>query len=198
MSFLFPTFKRTLSFRQNQSHCQLRDMRCPSNMWMAYLFVHSVKHEIDDSGCLCSLCLLGVCGSLAVLLDPDITTVSYCPFLIHWIIGSLGRNWPSCKVWGRDGQGFKKKKSRTWSKNNFLSMNGPSVDGGTKCAFRDWSPLTWERRGGGENTGSAGPWAGQSPGSGSRRKWGWALAGNQGSLTWPRSHCHLYLLPTGL
>ena len=49
-------------------------------------------------------------------------------------------------------------------------MNGPLVDGGTKCAFRDWSPLTWERRGGGENTGSAGAWAGQAPGSGSRRK----------------------------
>lgn len=74
----------------------------------------------------------------------------------------------------RCGEGMdkdlKKKKSRTWSKNNFLSMNGPLVDGGTKCAFRDWSPLTWERRGGGENTGSAGAWAGQAPGSGSRRK----------------------------
>lgn len=53
-----------------------------------------------------------------------------------------------------------KKKSRTWSESNSLSMNGPSVDGGTNKVSiqRLASSHLEEKGGGGENTGSAGPW----------------------------------------
>lgn len=100
---------------------------------------------------------------------------------------------------GRCGEGMDKdlkKNNQGHGQKVILSMNGPSVDGGTnKVCIQKLASSHLGKKGAVVTRAPQAPGAGLAPRSGVEVR---LSARNQGSLTWPRPHCHLYLLPTGL
>lgn len=101
MSFLFPTFKRTLSEKKKKKDItfQAKPITLPAQgCEMPFKYVDGILfrsfREAWDRWFWLPLLSVFVISLWfpAVLLDPDITTVPSCPFLIQWIIGCVP-NW---------------------------------------------------------------------------------------------------------